>query len=47
MTKKDISKNYLNIQGWMVQDLELKGNELLAYALIFGFCQRALGSKKD
>ena len=39
MSKKDISKNYLTIQGWMVQDLELKGNELLAYALIYGFSQ--------
>ena len=39
MSKKDISKNYLTIQGWMVQDLELKGNELLAYALIHGFSQ--------
>ena len=39
MSKKDIRKNYLNIQGWMVQDLELKGNELLAYALIYGFSQ--------
>jgi hypothetical protein len=37
--KKDISKNYITIQGWMVQDLQLKGNELLSYALIFGFCQ--------
>ena len=39
MSKKDISKNYLNIQGWMVHNLELKGNELLAYALIYGFSQ--------
>jgi len=39
MVNKDIRKNYLNIQGWMVQDLELKGNELLVYSLIFGFCQ--------
>ena len=27
------------IQGWMSEDLNLKGNELLAYALIYGFCQ--------
>lgn len=35
----DISKNYITIQGFMVQDLNLKGNELLLYALIYGFSQ--------
>lgn len=25
--------------GWMVTDLRLKGNELLVYALVYGFCQ--------
>ncbi len=39
MSKKSIRKNYLMIQGWMSEDLNLKGNELLAYALIYGFCQ--------
>jgi len=33
------SENYINIQGWMVKDLGLKGNELLVYAIIYGFCQ--------
>jgi len=32
-------ENFIVIQGWMVNDLELKGNELLAYALIYGFSQ--------
>lgn len=32
-------ENYLNIQGWMVTDLKLKGNDLLIYALIYGFTQ--------
>lgn len=32
-------KNYVTIQGWMRLYLGLKGNELLAYALIYGFCQ--------
>ena len=32
-------ENYINIQGWMVSELGLKGNELLVYAIIFGFCQ--------
>lgn len=33
------SKNYINVQGWMVSELKLSGNELLCYALIYGFCQ--------
>lgn len=32
-------RNYLSIQGFMVRDLHLKGNELLVYALLYGFCQ--------
>lgn len=31
--------NYIQIQGWMVTELNLKGNELLVYALIYGFTQ--------
>lgn len=31
--------NYIQISGWMVKKLGLKGNELLAYALIYGFSQ--------
>ena len=31
--------NYITIQGWMRTQLALKGNELLVFALIFGFCQ--------
>lgn len=30
---------YINIQSWMISDLDLKGNELLIYAIIYGFCQ--------
>jgi len=30
---------YINIQSFMVNDLKLKGNELLIYAIIFGFSQ--------
>ncbi len=30
---------YIVIQDWMISDLQLKGNELLAYALIYGFSQ--------
>lgn len=37
---KEVNKmNYVTIMGWMVQDLHLKGNELLIYALIHGFSQ--------
>lgn len=32
-------ENCLNIQRWMVTDLKLKGNDLLIYALIYGFTQ--------
>jgi hypothetical protein len=39
MQTKSISNNYISIQGWMVEQLGLKGNELLAYALIHGFSQ--------
>lgn len=32
-------ENYICIQGWMARDLELKGNELIVYACIYGFSQ--------
>lgn len=31
--------NYIVIQGWMLTDLHLKGNELIIYACIYGFSQ--------
>lgn len=33
------SDNYIQISGWMVTELGLKGNELIVYALIHGFSQ--------
>ena len=40
---KNMSKvkdeNYINIPGWAVTRLGLKGNELLVYAIIYGFSQ--------
>lgn len=33
------NENYILIQGWMVNELKLKGNELLIYAIIYGFSQ--------
>lgn len=32
-------KNYIVIMGWMIKHLNLKGNELLVYAIIYSFCQ--------
>lgn len=29
--------DFLNVQGWMINELNLKGNELIIYALIYGF----------
>lgn len=31
------SDNFVVIQGWMVNELNLKGNDLLVFALIYGF----------
>ena len=33
------NENYITIQGWMRNELNLKGNELSVYALIYGFSQ--------
>lgn len=33
------NENYITIQAFMTKDLELSGNELVAYALIYGFSQ--------
>lgn len=33
------NENYINIQGFMINDLNLKGNELILYAVIYGFSQ--------
>jgi len=34
-----MKSNFIVIQGWMVKDLNLSGNDLLLYALIYGFSQ--------
>ena len=34
-----MDNNYIVIQGWMTSELNLSGNELLVYALIYGFSQ--------
>jgi DNA-binding Lrp family transcriptional regulator len=33
------NENYITIQGWMVNELCLTGNDLICYALIYGFTQ--------
>ena len=33
------SENYITIQGWMITELGLYGNDLIVYALIYGFTQ--------
>jgi len=33
------NENYINIQGWMINELKLSGNSLLVYAIIYGFSQ--------
>lgn len=33
------NNNYITIQGWMRTELDLKGNDLLVYAIIYGFSQ--------
>lgn len=33
------NENFITIQGWMINDLNLKGNNLLIYAIIYSFSQ--------
>ena len=33
------NENYILIQGWMLNELALKNNELLIYSIIYGFSQ--------
>jgi hypothetical protein len=33
------NNNYVTLMGWMFNDLNLKGNEVLIYGLIYGFAQ--------
>lgn len=33
------NEGYINIQGWMINSFRLKSNELLLFALIYGFSQ--------
>nr|UVM92105.1 MAG: replication initiator protein A [Bacteriophage sp.] len=44
------ANNFVTVQGWMRTKLNLKGNELLAYAVIYGFSQtdgaKFTGSRK-
>lgn len=33
------NNNYITIQGWMVKELNLSGNDLICYAIVYGFSQ--------
>lgn len=33
------NSNFYIVQGWMINNLRLKGNELICYAVIYCFCQ--------
>ena len=33
------NKNFYTVTGWMINDLKLSGNELICYAIIYGFSQ--------
>lgn len=33
------NENYITILGWMINELNLSGNELICYAIIYGFSQ--------
>ena len=33
------NENFITIQGWMVNELNLSGNDLICYAVIYGFSQ--------
>lgn len=33
------NENHIVIHGWMINELQLKGNELIVYAVIYGFSQ--------
>ena len=39
MVSRVKNENYIVIQGFMVNEMKLKGNELLVYAIIYGFSQ--------
>ena len=38
--------DFVNIQGWMINELNLKGNELIIYALIYGFTKDGVSEFK-
>lgn len=40
------NENYINIQGWMINNLKLKGSKLNLYALIYGFSQDGVNEYK-
>ena len=39
MSNKIKDNNYVVIHGWMINKLKLSGNNLIVYAIIYGFTQ--------
>lgn len=39
MSKTILNSNYYTVQGWMVNDLGLQGDELTVFAILWGFSQ--------
>ena len=37
-------RNFVTLEGWMRTDLKLSGNELIVYAIIYGFSQNKQGT---
>ena len=37
-------RNFITLEGWMRADLKLSGNELIVYAIIYGFSQNKQGT---
>ena len=37
MMKKINNDSFILLRGWMIEELDLKGNELIVYAVIYGF----------
>ena len=37
-------RNFITLEGWMRTDLKLSGNELIVYAIIYGFSQNKQGT---
>lgn len=44
--KYSIVNSHIGVQGWMVEDLHLRGNKLLIFAIIWGFTGNLKSNKR-